>query len=40
MLELVRRADAVLQTFRAGVAARHGYTQEALLAVNPDEFIS
>lgn len=36
VLELVRRADVVLQSFRAGVAERHGYTGEELLAVNPD----
>jgi crotonobetainyl-CoA:carnitine CoA-transferase CaiB-like acyl-CoA transferase len=36
VLELVRRADAVLQSFRAGVAERLGYTAEDLLAVNPD----
>lgn len=36
VLELVRRADIVLQTFRAGVAERHGYTADDLLAVNPD----
>ena len=36
VLELVRRADIVLQTFRAGVAERHGYTASDLLAVNPD----
>lgn len=36
VLELVRRADMVLQTFRAGVAERHGYTAADLLAVNPD----
>ncbi len=36
VLELVRRADVVLQTFRAGVAERHGYTAADLLAVNPD----
>jgi crotonobetainyl-CoA:carnitine CoA-transferase CaiB-like acyl-CoA transferase len=36
VLELVRRADAVLQSFRAGVAERHGYTPADLLAVNPD----
>jgi crotonobetainyl-CoA:carnitine CoA-transferase CaiB-like acyl-CoA transferase len=36
VLELVRRADVVLQTFRAGVAERHGYTANDLLAVNPD----
>jgi crotonobetainyl-CoA:carnitine CoA-transferase CaiB-like acyl-CoA transferase len=36
VLELVRRADVVLQTFRAGVAERHGLTAEDLLAVNPD----
>jgi crotonobetainyl-CoA:carnitine CoA-transferase CaiB-like acyl-CoA transferase len=34
--ELVRRADVVLQSFRAGVAERHGYTSADLLAVNPD----
>ena len=33
---LVRKADVVLQTFRAGVAARHGYAGADLLAVNPD----
>jgi crotonobetainyl-CoA:carnitine CoA-transferase CaiB-like acyl-CoA transferase len=36
VLELVRRADVVLQSFRAGVAERHGYTAQDLLAVNPD----
>jgi crotonobetainyl-CoA:carnitine CoA-transferase CaiB-like acyl-CoA transferase len=36
VLELVRRADIVLQTFRAGVAERHGYTARDLLQVNPD----
>ena len=36
VLELVRRADALLQSFRAGVAERHGYTAADLLAVNPD----
>lgn len=36
VLELVRRADVVLQTFRAGVAERHGVTARDLLAVNPD----
>ena len=36
VLELVRRADVVLQSFRAGVAERHGYTAADLLAVNPD----
>lgn len=36
VLELVRRADAVLQSFRAGVVERHGYTPADLLAVNPD----
>ena len=36
VLELARRSDAVLQTFRAGVAARHGFTADDLLAVNPD----
>jgi crotonobetainyl-CoA:carnitine CoA-transferase CaiB-like acyl-CoA transferase len=33
---LVRRADAVLQTFRAGVAERHRYAPADLLAVNPN----
>jgi crotonobetainyl-CoA:carnitine CoA-transferase CaiB-like acyl-CoA transferase len=33
--ELVRRADAVLQSFRAGVAERLGYDAASLLAVNP-----
>ena len=36
VLELVRRADAVLQSFRAGVAARHGYAAADLLSVNPE----
>jgi crotonobetainyl-CoA:carnitine CoA-transferase CaiB-like acyl-CoA transferase len=36
VLELVRRADIVLQTFRAGVAERHGYSDKDLLAVNPN----
>jgi crotonobetainyl-CoA:carnitine CoA-transferase CaiB-like acyl-CoA transferase len=36
VLELVRRADVVLQSFRAGVAERHGYTAAELLAVNPE----
>src|SRR5262249_908841 len=36
VLELVRRADAVMQSFRAGVAQRLGYTAVDLLAVNPD----
>jgi crotonobetainyl-CoA:carnitine CoA-transferase CaiB-like acyl-CoA transferase len=36
VLELVRRADAVLQSFRAGVAERLGYTADDLRAVNPD----
>jgi crotonobetainyl-CoA:carnitine CoA-transferase CaiB-like acyl-CoA transferase len=36
VLELVRRADVVLQSFRAGVAERHGYTAAEMLAVNPD----
>jgi crotonobetainyl-CoA:carnitine CoA-transferase CaiB-like acyl-CoA transferase len=35
VLELVRRADVVLQSFRAGVAERLGYTAKDLLAVNP-----
>jgi crotonobetainyl-CoA:carnitine CoA-transferase CaiB-like acyl-CoA transferase len=34
--ELVRRADAVLQSFRAGVVERHGFDDKSLLAVNPD----
>ncbi|HEY7106723.1 MAG TPA: CoA transferase [Acidimicrobiia bacterium] len=34
--ELVRRADAVLQSFRAGVVDRLGYDDETLLAINPD----
>ncbi len=34
--EAVRRADAVLQSFRAGVAERLGYDHRSLLAVNPD----
>jgi crotonobetainyl-CoA:carnitine CoA-transferase CaiB-like acyl-CoA transferase len=38
VLDLVRRSDVVLQTFRAGVAARHGYTAGDLMAVNPDLF--
>src|SRR5439155_19568742 len=36
VLELVRRTDAVLQSFRACVAQRLGYTADDLLAVNPD----
>jgi crotonobetainyl-CoA:carnitine CoA-transferase CaiB-like acyl-CoA transferase len=36
VLELVRRSDVVLQTFRAGVAERHGYTAADLLAVKPE----
>ena len=36
VLDLVRRADIVLESFRAGVAERHGYTADDLLAVNPD----
>lgn len=36
VLELVRQADVVLQTFRAGVAERHGYTADDLRKVNPD----
>ena len=32
----MRRADVVLQSFRAGVAERHGYTGPEMLAVNPD----
>jgi crotonobetainyl-CoA:carnitine CoA-transferase CaiB-like acyl-CoA transferase len=36
VLELVRRADVVLQSFRGGVAQRHGYTSDDLLAVNPN----
>jgi crotonobetainyl-CoA:carnitine CoA-transferase CaiB-like acyl-CoA transferase len=34
--ELARRADAVLRSFRAGVAERLGYDEESLLAINPD----
>jgi crotonobetainyl-CoA:carnitine CoA-transferase CaiB-like acyl-CoA transferase len=34
--ELVRRADIVLQSFRAGVAERHRSTAADLLAVNPE----
>lgn len=34
--ELVRKADVVLQSFRAGVAERHGYTPEALFKINPE----
>ena len=33
---LVRRADVVLRSFRAGVAERLGYDDETLLAINPD----
>jgi crotonobetainyl-CoA:carnitine CoA-transferase CaiB-like acyl-CoA transferase len=33
---LVRRADAVLRSFRAGVAERLGYDDASLLAINPD----
>jgi crotonobetainyl-CoA:carnitine CoA-transferase CaiB-like acyl-CoA transferase len=36
VLKLVRKADAVLQSFRAGVAERHGYTGPDLLEINPD----
>ncbi len=36
VLELVRRSDVVLQSFRAGVADRHGYTADDLSAVNPN----
>jgi crotonobetainyl-CoA:carnitine CoA-transferase CaiB-like acyl-CoA transferase len=36
VLELVRRADVVMQSFRAGVAERHRFTAADLLAVNPD----
>jgi CoA:oxalate CoA-transferase len=35
MLDLVRRADIVLENFRPGVAARLGLAYEALKAVNP-----
>jgi crotonobetainyl-CoA:carnitine CoA-transferase CaiB-like acyl-CoA transferase len=35
VLELVRRADVVLQSFRAGVAERLGYDGPSLLAANP-----
>ncbi|HEY2330490.1 MAG TPA: CoA transferase, partial [Acidimicrobiales bacterium] len=34
--ELVRRADIVLRSFRAGVAERLGYDEESLLAINPN----
>jgi len=34
--ELARRADAVLQSFRAGVAERFGFDAASLLAINPD----
>ena len=34
--ELVRGADAVLQTFRAGVATRHGVDAASLRAINPN----
>ncbi len=34
--ELVRRADAVLQSFRAGVVDRLGYDDKTLLGINPD----
>jgi crotonobetainyl-CoA:carnitine CoA-transferase CaiB-like acyl-CoA transferase len=34
--ELVRRADIVLQSFRAGKAERHGVDSATLRAVNPD----
>ena len=34
--DLARRADAVLQSFRAGVAERFGFDAASLLAVNPD----
>jgi crotonobetainyl-CoA:carnitine CoA-transferase CaiB-like acyl-CoA transferase len=34
--ELARRSDLVLQTFRAGVAARLGLDADSLRAVNPD----
>ena len=36
VLELARRSDLVLQTFRAGVAERHGLRAADLLAVNPE----
>jgi CoA:oxalate CoA-transferase len=35
MLDLVRRADVVLENFRPGVAARLGLAYDALKAVNP-----
>jgi crotonobetainyl-CoA:carnitine CoA-transferase CaiB-like acyl-CoA transferase len=35
VIELAKRADAVLQSFRAGVAERLGYDAASLLAVNP-----
>jgi crotonobetainyl-CoA:carnitine CoA-transferase CaiB-like acyl-CoA transferase len=34
--ELVRRADAVLQSFRAGVVDRLGFDDKTLLTLNPD----
>jgi crotonobetainyl-CoA:carnitine CoA-transferase CaiB-like acyl-CoA transferase len=34
--ELVRKADVVLQSFRAGVAKRRGLDHETLKALNPD----
>jgi len=36
VVELAKRSDAVLQSFRAGVAQRFGYDAASLLAVNPD----
>ena len=35
-LELVRRADVVLRSFRGGVAERMGYDDKTLLEVNPN----
>ena len=35
VVELAKRSDAVLQSFRAGVAERLGYDASSLLAVNP-----
>jgi crotonobetainyl-CoA:carnitine CoA-transferase CaiB-like acyl-CoA transferase len=36
VLELARRADIVLECFRAGVTSRHGIDAKSLRAVNPD----
>ena len=39
MLELVKRADIVLENFRPGVAARLGLGYEAMQAANPDVIV-